>query len=162
MNNGELQQLGPPRELYDQPANTFVAGFIGSPAMNLIEAPIEAAGDGKINLSLDGSLSLPCPSAYEVFERYAGRTVLLGLRPEAIIETPNAASIHAGHVPIRLPVEVTEPTGPDTLALLRLGASELTARLPAETGIRAGETADLAIDLSKTSLFDTKTGERLV
>ncbi len=161
MNNGELQQLGPPRELYDQPANTFVAGFIGSPAMNLIEAKIETSSDGTICLGLDGGFVLPCPSADETFKRHAGRTVLLGLRPEAVLEPSKVQGGHINHAPIKLPVEVTEPTGPDTLALLRLGASELTARLPAETGIRAGETAELAIDLSKTSLFDTTTGERL-
>ena len=161
MNNGELQQLGPPRELYDQPANIFVAGFIGSPAMNLVEARVEV-DEGRVSLGLEGGYTLSCPSSTDIFERHAGKTVHLGLRPEAILDKTGPLTSQLDLAPITLPVDVTEPTGPDMLVVLRLGTSELTARLPAETAIRAGENADLVIDLSKASLFDPTTGERLV
>jgi len=160
MNDGELQQLGRPRELYDTPANTFVAGFIGSPAMNLIEAKIETR-DRSTSINLGGGIVLPCPPAHEGFKPHAGRSVLLGLRPEAILDSAEPSNGASNVAPITLPVEVTEPTGPDTLAVLRLGHAELTARLPAETRIRAGDDAKLWVDLSKASLFDIETGKRL-
>ena len=161
MNEGELQQLGPPRELYDRPANTFVAGFIGSPAMNLIEAEIKADA-ASVALDLGSGVSLACPPSQSALKSHAGRRVLVGLRPEAILADDDAASSRDIELaPLTLPVEVTEPTGPDTLAVLRLGNAEITARLNAETRVRAGEEAKLAIDLAKASYFNIDSGERL-
>ncbi len=160
MNNGELQQLGPPRELYDTPANTFVAGFIGSPAMNLIEANIEIA-DGSAVIDLGDGITLSCSPLREELQSQSGKTILLGLRPEAILDSNELSSADSNLIPIKLPVEVTEPTGPDTLAVLRVGQTELTARLPAETRIRAGDNAELRIDMSRASFFDVQTGNRL-
>ncbi|MGI9492848.1 MAG: ABC transporter ATP-binding protein [Geminicoccaceae bacterium] len=160
MNEGELQQLGPPRELYDRPANIFVAGFIGSPAMNLIEAELKTnAGSTALDL---GGVNLVCPQPQPALNGHAGKRVLVGLRPEAILADDDAASNRdAAFAPITLPVEVTEPTGPDTLAVLRLGSTEITARLNAETSVKPGDQAKLAIDLSKASFFNIDSGDRL-
>ncbi len=161
MNEGELQQLGPPRELYDRPANTFVATFIGSPAMNLIEAEIRADGS-EAALDLGDGNVLRCPPSRSSLGRHAGEKILLGLRPEAILMGDDPATIGAELAPITLPVEVTEPTGPDTLAVLRLGETEVTARLNAEAQIEPGRNAELSIDLAKASFFSMDDGKRLL
>ncbi len=160
MKAGELQQLGTPRELYDRPANVFVATFIGSPAMNLIEAEIVARGD-RVELDLGDGVRLPWPADHRGPIGGADRNVMLGLRPEAFMAAGAPGAGRSAVVPIRLPVEVTEPTGPDTLAVLRLGRTELTARLPADTEISAGAPADLFVDLAKASFFDRASGDRL-
>ncbi|MGI9507756.1 MAG: ABC transporter ATP-binding protein [Geminicoccaceae bacterium] len=163
MNAGELQQLGTPRELYDHPANIFVATFIGSPAMNLMPARL-AATDGRVNAVIgegDAPVAiLPLPPG-DGLQDHIGRDVILGLRSEHITDAPPSGDNSSGRHALACQVEVTEPTGPDTLALIRFGDSEAMARLGADTPIRPGTTARLGVDMTKACLFDPTTEQRI-
>ena len=158
MRNGELQQLGTPAEIYSQPSNTFVAGFMGSPRMNLLPGVLRSEGDGAwLEIGADARLSVGAlPPAVN---GYVGREILAGLRPEAISDNVDAAN---GTRPlIEATVEVTEPTGPDTLALLAVGGCELTARLRPDTPLKPGDRGRFAVDLAKMVWFDPGSGARV-
>lgn len=163
MKGGELQQLGTPSEVYNTPDTMFVATFIGSPSMNLIPARIEQAG-ADLALVFDGKEGVPAlrmtlPPQSAAVQRYAGRQVIAGLRPEAI-GNGNLVKSHATREVTAL-VEVTEPTGPDTLTVLRMAGHEVTARLAADAQYRPGQQADFTIDLAKLVLFDGDTEQRI-
>ncbi|MDH3662059.1 MAG: sn-glycerol-3-phosphate ABC transporter ATP-binding protein UgpC [Alphaproteobacteria bacterium] len=163
MNAGELQQLGTPRELYDRPTNIFVATFIGSPAMNLIPATL-ALTEGSVTVAIGKGdtqeATLPLPSD-DGLQEHVGRDVILGLRSEHITDTPVADGDGQTRSPLTCHVEVTEPTGPDTLALIRIGDIEAMARLGADTPIRPGKAARLSVDMAKACLFDPETERRI-
>jgi multiple sugar transport system ATP-binding protein len=161
MRGGVLQQFGTPREVYENPANTFVAGFMGSPSMNLIPATV-LEGTGGLALSIaraEGApllLPLADGAAHGPARNYLRRPVLLGLRPESITE---ARTAH--HHRIECLVEVTEPTGPDTLAVIRLGGIEATARLKADAHVTPAAPATFVVDMGKAVLFDPDTEARI-
>jgi multiple sugar transport system ATP-binding protein len=163
MKGGELQQLGTPAEVYNTPNTIFVATFIGSPSMNLIASRLEWEGDTLV-LLVDGkdgaaALRIALPAQGAAVQGYAGREVIAGLRPEAIgngnlVKSASTREVNAL-------VEVTEPTGPDTLTVLRLAGHEVTARLAADAAYRPGERAEFTIDLAKLVLFDSRTERRI-
>ncbi|SAL57542.1 maltose ABC transporter ATP-binding protein [Caballeronia terrestris] len=161
MKGGILQQLGTPSEVYNTPANTFVATFMGSPSMNLIPARI-AGKNGALHLLLgegDKTIDVELPPQPDAVARYAGKKVLAGLRPEAIgVENERSASA-LRNVPVT--ILVLEPTGPDTLAVLEMGGMEVSARLGADMPHAPGEKCELRVDLSKLVLFDAETEERI-
>jgi len=146
LRDGSLQQCGSPRELYDRPANSFVAGFIGSPAMNLCE----------VVLSNNGSVSFG-DQPVEVPANLDGRpAVLVGLRPEAL-------ELGADGIPAR--VEVVEEFGADAYVFCaaRLGdeTTRLVARTEAKTAPERGDRIALRVRSGEAHLFDAETGERL-
>ena len=164
LKDGVLQQVGSPADIYNTPNNIFVADFMGSPSMNLVPAHLDKAnGALVVNLKrADGSTTmLPLHQPSASAEAFVGRDVILGLRPENI---DDATELNAGsgyHHPLEAHVEVTQPTGADTLAMIRLGGREAVARLRAETGARAGERRRFMVDMSKAVLFDPETEVRL-
>ena len=154
MNRGELQQFASPKEVYERPTNTFVAGFMGSPAMNFLDAKVVARNGGPPSIALDGTsdaVLLP-PSGVQGLE--PGRRVMLGVRPEHLALGP-------GEDGLRALVEVVEPTGADTIAILKLDGRELTARFDPDEAPSEGDVVTLAIDMAKACLFDPATGLRL-
>jgi multiple sugar transport system ATP-binding protein len=162
MRNGMLQQFGSPAEVYNRPVNTFVATFIGSPSMNLIPAHIEGTGAGlNLVVAKDGAarLSIPLPDQPAEVRRYVGRNVIAGLRPEAIGDTN--LQQHSLTRQVQADLDVMEPTGPDTLAVLRLGGHEVTARLAADANYPKGHRGAFTVDLGKLVLFDPETEERI-
>jgi ABC-type sugar transport system ATPase subunit len=144
MRQGRLQQLASPRELYAKPANAFVAGFIGSPPMNLVPASLAAAGGGRTALELAGTL-LPLPDALAAAARAAGGSDLTaGFRPEALrVATGASASALAAQV------EHVEYLGHEVLAHLLLGPHRIVARLPE---IRPAPGSQLSLELDPASL----------
>jgi len=153
MKDGILQQFGTPEDIYDRPANVFVATFMGSPPMNLLPARI--VGNA---LSLSGAdVTLPVPGSVRA-PLAEGCDVLLGLRPEWL---SLASGGGAAGPALNLHVEVIEPTGPDVFVALRAGEREIMARLPTGTPVRPGEKAAFTLDLSKAILFDAETGVAL-
>jgi multiple sugar transport system ATP-binding protein len=142
MNAGRIEQIGAPLELYDRPVNLFVAAFIGSPAMNLIQG---AARDGGVEAQ--GRL---LPLAGRGVE--AGRPVVYGIRPE-----------HVELAPEGLPatVRVVEPTGAETLAYLRLGEQEVAAVFRDRHDLAPGQEVRLRPRADKAHLFDPDSGRRL-
>ena len=136
MHKGRLQQFAAPREVYDRPANLFVAGFMGSPSMNFLPAELVVEG-GRPAVAIDtaagGRALLPLPRPVKA----RGTKVTLGVRPEHF--THAAANGRAGFGGFDAPVEVVEPTGAETMVVLRVGAKEVTARFEPDDAPAVGE-----------------------
>jgi multiple sugar transport system ATP-binding protein len=149
---GELQQFDAPEKVYNRPANLFVAAFMGSPSMNLLDAEI----DGAVARLADGTtLALPPDTA-------ARGRVKLGIRPEHIYrDSPQTRARKPGVTPARAQVEVVEPTGAETMAVMRLAGVEIVGRFDPDEAPDAGQSVDLAIDMSHACLFDP-VSERLI
>ncbi|HEU0221372.1 MAG TPA: sugar ABC transporter ATP-binding protein, partial [Paracoccaceae bacterium] len=159
---GRVQQLGSPKEIYDRPANLFVAGFMGSPSMNLFPATV--AIENGVPLALfrlvDGS-EARLPFADSTLAAAEGRDIILGIRPEAITDPEGAdRKSHAIHL-IEAPVEVTEPAGSDTFVVTHMGGKEITARFRADADVKAGGRARFAVNMEKAVAFDPKTEMRI-
>jgi multiple sugar transport system ATP-binding protein len=161
MKDGILQQLDSPQVLYDNPSNMFVAGFIGSPAMNFFEAKLDRADGGAM---VDfGSFHLPLPTAQlETLGSYIGKPIYFGIRPEDIHDssfvprgTNEAAKFSAN-------VTVVEPLGSEVFAYVENGGKEMVSRLDPRTNARVGQPIDLIIDMGKMHLFDRETEKALV
>lgn len=164
MKDGIVQQFDTPQTIYDKPVNAFVAGFMGSPAMNLIPAKLSNQKD-KIHadVALDGSplLSLEIHQPEDQLRSRVGSSVLLGLRPEAFGEQEHATGNNPAIRNFTSLVEMTEPTGPDMLAMINLGGIEVTTRLHAAAAVKAGSPSTFTVDMSKAVFFDPESGERI-
>ncbi|MBO0664247.1 sn-glycerol-3-phosphate ABC transporter ATP-binding protein UgpC [Jiella sp. MQZ9-1] len=146
MHDGIVEQVGRPLELYDQPNNLFVAGFIGSPAMNFLTGSLDPADRGTFVTGDGARLPVAKPVKAE-----PGQELIYGVRPEAI---------HlGGEVP--LSVTVVEPTGSETHVVARLGASELTGVFRERIAARPGEALNVAFDPTAVHVFDARSGVRL-
>ncbi len=157
LKGGLVQQIGAPAEIYNRPANLFVADFMGSPAMNLIPAKARKSGaDIKIEIARDGNAPIVL---IEKTQRDLPEDVILGVRPEDIGEPGYR---NGGQIQIaECAIDVVEPAGADTYVVSNLGGKEVTARLPAEAQARPGTTQEFAFDLGKVSYFAPDSGERL-
>ena len=144
MKDGILQQIGTPDEIYRTPANTYVAGFIGSPTMNFIEGRAENAGPNAKFVFTGGALDLPTPP---------GPQLTLGQRPEHIHLDADA--------PWRGEVVLVEPTGADTYVVLKTGVGLITVRAPANTKIAIGEHVGMTVSGRHNNWFDKKSGMRI-
>ena len=153
-----VQQLGTPQEIYDNPANLFVAGFIGSPSMNFITVkPVIEGNEVFVAIENAGkSLRLALPFAADKLRSYAGRDVILGVRPEQITDMSSAH----GDVGQELGclIDLVEPTGPDTLLTTRLNGAAVTCRTHPREAVLPGQTMQLSFNLSKAALFDPANG----
>ena len=148
LRDGRVEQIGSPLDVFHAPANVFVAGFIGSPAMNLIEATVRRDGDGFAAAWEDGPLlPLRAPALAE------GQDVVLGIRPEHLLVSADGA-VHGD-------VQVAEPLGTETLVFARIGGRELTTKCDGRLVPRAGERLRFALDLEHLHVFDRATGRAL-
>ncbi|WP_079201524.1 ABC transporter ATP-binding protein [Pseudomonas sp. CC6-YY-74] len=163
MKDGIIQQFGSPKQIYNDPANLFVASFIGSPPMNFIPLRLQRRG-GQLLALLDSAAGVPGQARCELplgamDEGFEDREVILGIRPEQILlataESRNQSSI-------RVAVEVIEPTGPDTLVFVELNQTKVCCRMAPDDAPQVGQTLELQFDPSKVLLFDAKSGERLL
>lgn len=145
LNEGRVEQAGGPLELYDRPANRFVAGFIGSPAMNMLPGRISKRG-----FDLDAGGTLPLPSGLDVDP---GRAMIYGVRPEHVIPTPAETAVAR--------VDVVEPTGFETFIYAQLGETEICVRSTDRLAFRPGDAMALAPDPDHVHLFDDASGQRL-
>ena len=159
MNGGLIEQVGTPAELYHAPATKFVAGFIGSPAMNLIPCSLEQAG-GALQIRI-GEASLPVPASRTPrYKAHAGRPDLLfGLRPEHIVDA--RAPLEPGKHAFEVVVEVAEPMGMETLVYFAAQGVDISARVSPTAGAAAGARLKLAADLNHMHLVDDRTGKVL-
>ena len=146
MRDGRVEQAGAPLDLYDSPANVFVAGFIGSPAMNFIDGVVD---DGGVRTS-DGTL-LPLPHDARA---EAGQRVRYGVRPAHLRVAANGAGLATE-------VEVVEPTGDDTFVYGRMAGQKICAMFSERQAFGPGETIRLAPDVTRIHLFDGETERRL-
>ncbi len=161
MKDGIIQQAGTPNEIYNRPANMFVADFMGSPSMNLIPASVEnVSGVAKISIARPEMDDIILDFDREIEGLTGGKkSVILGLRPENITDSANQHITKGQIADCR--VDVVEPAGSDTFVVTNLGGKQVTARLNADATIVAGETASFAFDLSKASVFEPETGARI-
>jgi len=150
MRDGIVEQHGKPLELYDHPANLFVAGFIGSPAMNFLPATLRRAS-GRSEVELPGGVRLPVPGDAAGED---GQPVVFGTRPEHLTLANGGAGLAAE-------VVVVEPTGADTQVFAKIGATEVTAVFRERHEFKAGESIRLAPDHERTHLFDAASGKSL-
>ncbi len=156
MKDGIIQQFGTPQQIYNDPANLFVASFIGSPPMNFIPLRLQRK-DGRLVALLDSEQG-QCELLLDT--RDAGlenRDVILGLRPEQIV----LAGQDVGMPTVLAQVQVTEPTGPDTLVFVTLNQTKVCCRLAPDMAPQVGQTLNLQFDPAKVLLFDAASGERL-
>ena len=148
LNGGRVEQIGAPLDLYDRPTNRFVATFLGSPAMNLIEGKIDG-GSSRLVLPDGHSAAIgSTPTAW------TGRKVLFGIRPEAVRLDPEAG----------LPclVSLIEPTGSETHLVAHAGQTEIVATLKERMRIHEGDTVKLSFDTVQAHFFDPDSGQRLI
>jgi multiple sugar transport system ATP-binding protein len=157
MNAGRIEQVGAPNDLYHSPATKFVAGFIGSPAMNFIPCGLEEAAGG-LRLNLGGGLAFPVPQ--ERSQRYRPRLgskrLLFGMRPEDIFE--QRPHMEPGQHPFEAVPEVVEPLGMETLVFFAIGGIEICARVNPGCGARPGAPLKLVADLRHMHLIDDESG----
>lgn len=163
MFGGHVQQLGTPKEIYDNPANMFVAGFMGAPSMNLFPARLIAVDGGsaaEVSLADGGRARLPFSRERDL-ERHNGRDIILGIRPEAITDRDGAdRNSRAIHV-IEAPVEVIEPAGSDTFVVSQLGGHDVIGRFRADVVVKVGDRVPFAFNMDKAVAFDPQTEDRL-
>ncbi len=155
LNEGKLQQIDSPFNLYHNPHNIFVAGFIGSPSMNFFDATLKADGD---NLVVDvGAFSLPVPvSKADSFRSHVGMEVVCGIRPEDI---DDSNYLPQGIIPenMRCNVEVVEQMGNEVIIYLENAGKNFIARTDPRTDATVGEPMDITINLDNMHLFDVNT-----
>jgi multiple sugar transport system ATP-binding protein len=148
MHDGRVEQIGSPLELYDAPRNLFVAGFIGSPAMNFLSGTVRRS-DGAASVELEGGGRVAAPPT----QAADGAAVVWGVRPEHL-------ALAAEGIGLAGEVAVVEPTGADTQVLVRTGGAELVAVFRERHTLRPGDRIHLSPDVRKTHVFDAPTGIR--
>jgi multiple sugar transport system ATP-binding protein len=159
INKGVLQQLDTPQNLYDNPNNLFVAGFIGSPAMNFFPGKLRKE-DGKLVVDT-GDFSVAIPEKHaRTFESYAGKDIIFGIRPENVHDTafipPNVESEQ-----VSVKVDVTELMGNEIFLYIVSGKNTFVARVDPRSKLRLGEQASVAFDLDSMHIFDAESEEAI-
>ena len=160
LNAGLIQQLGAPQELYDHPSNIFVAGFIGSPAMNFFNGAQVVSEDGKTNIRLDSIGQVEVPPLYvEQAKAAADKNLTLGIRPEHLEDVSLLPADARDSSTIAAPVDVVEHLGNELLVYLTAGGKAIIARVDPRSQAHAGGTIGLHVDTDYIHLFNTDTGE---
>lgn len=161
MSNGVIQQVGAPLELYNHPDNLFVAGFIGSPAMNFV--PVSIVQHGERLLVDAGSFRVVLPPAQaERVRNYIGKKCMFGIRPEDIYDKqlPGLVNSDADNT-ISVDVDVIEPLGSDVEMYLKSGDTSLIAMIDSASPARVGDKIEVILDMNKTHLFDMESEQAL-
>jgi multiple sugar transport system ATP-binding protein len=151
MQEGRIEQIGTPLELYDHPANLFVAQFIGSPAMNVVSGVVRQAG-GRKWVEVDGGVRWPLAPTGPGND---GQPVAYGIRPGDL-------GVGSGSEGVAAEVIVVEPTGAETELLVRAGQAQIVVVVHGRTNVNPGETIALAVDTAAVHLFDPTSGATLV
>jgi multiple sugar transport system ATP-binding protein len=150
MNGGRIEQIGTPHELYHSPKTRFVAGFIGSPAMNFLPCTL-AEASGALAVRLADGLVLPVPAERSAaYRAFVGRSLVLGLRPEHITET----RAYAGGAEFTMPVDVVEPMGMETMVYFIVDGVEVCARCSPEAALGPGERMRFMAEMRHMHLID--------
>ena len=156
---GRVEQIGTPQELYNEPANKFVAGFIGSLAMNFFNVKVTG---GKLTNNEGLNMDLPEGKAKLLKEQgYEGKEVILGIRPEDI-QASNLAQQDYPNQTIEAEVVVSELLGAETMLYLKAGSTEFVSRVEARDFRNPGEKITVALNLNKSHFFDAQTEHRIV
>ena len=155
MNEGRIEQVATPQEMYDRPATRFVAGFIGSPAMNFISCRVEESGSGlMLSLGNGPRLAVP-PNRQARYAGYVGRDMLFGIRPEHITE--KRVHTNATDTDFRAEVEVLEPLGMDTMVFIEINGHEVCARSAPIAVSAVGACMEFTVQMNQMHLVDPDT-----
>ena len=163
LKDGIVQQIGAPLEIYDRPANQFVASFIGSPPMNFLNCAL-VEREGRLFLTGDGlNVKLPAEkrAALSRVVMDEGLPIILGVRPEDFSERRSSDGAADSNV-IQARVNFLEPLGSEVLATCSVGTHEVIVRLSPRSGVQSDEMIELVIDMERARLFDPATGEALL
>jgi multiple sugar transport system ATP-binding protein len=159
MRNGFIQQVGAPMEVYNQPVNQFVAGFIGSPPMNFLDARL-VQDNGVLHVDLNGlRLPLPPDKAKSV-EAYINKDVVFGIRPEDILPSGETNGSHLA--PLQASIEVLEPLGSEIILELSTRGYSFTARMDPQLRAKMHEEIKIYFDMERSHLFDRQTEQAIV
>ena len=162
LKDGVVQQFGTPADIYNRPSNLFVADFMGSPAMNLLSADVEKMSKRhNLVISQRGGTPLKIAVTVSSLAGYAGKKLIIGIRPEAITDPDGADRLSKNIVEAPCAIEVVEPAGADTFAVIHLGGKQAVARLRADANVQPGKTATLAFNLDKAVFFDPESARRI-
>jgi multiple sugar transport system ATP-binding protein len=162
MNGGKIEQIGSPNEVYHRPTTRFVAGFIGSPAMNFLPCRLVEGTNGSAGLSvkLSDKLSFPVPpDRIARYRPYVGRELTFGLRPEDIIE--KRGDLPPGRAAFDAQLDVVEPMGMETMVYFLVQGTEVCGRVDPAVAGKPGETMPLVADLNHMHLIDPQTDQVL-
>ncbi len=161
MCNGVIQQVDKPLELYNRPANLFVAGFIGSPAMNFVPASVVVEGENCFVNCGGFKLALPATLAAKATP-YAGKSITFGIRPEDLYDRTVPCLVAATqHNTVEVDVDVIEPLGNDVEMHLTVGDVQFIAMIDSGSQAKMGEKMSVLVDLSKSHLFDKETEQAI-
>jgi multiple sugar transport system ATP-binding protein len=164
LNAGVLQQLDTPRNLYNHPTNVFVAGFIGSPAMNFFDAEV-VQSDGRVLCRVDGLLLAVDQSTEQALGKHVGTKVVYGIRPEHIADR-RIVQQEGVQAVVRARIDVVEHLGNEILLYLmpagQKGKGAFIARMSAEAEGRPGEELEVVFDTTKAHVFDGETGDAIM
>ena len=168
MKDGLIQQVGAPQIIYDNPVNLFVAGFLGSPSMNFFRCTVKAEENNRTALLLDDAKTvkkvyLDGTRGKQIADRYNGRHVLLGIRPEDIYELYEAKKlgIENDSVDVNEPVVNREMLGSEVILYFDEHGKTLAVRLSSENQTQVGEKVSLYFDMEKAHVFDPETEENI-
>ena len=157
MNHGVIEQVGTPNDLYHHPTTRFVAGFIGSPAMNFLPARVQDGANGGLAVRVTDQIVLPVPpDRTDRYGKYKGREMVFGLRPEHLFEYHEVG--RPGWTRVELPVDVVEPMGMETMVHFFVGHDPVCARVDPATHAEPGEMLPLTADMSKMHLMEPDSG----
>ena len=156
MNQGIIEQIGTPQDLYHNPTTRFVAGFIGSPAMNFLSCRVENGGAGPA-VRVNDRIVLPIPTARAArYAPYQGREMVLGVRPEHLFDYKEDG--RPGYARLDALVDVVEPMGMETMVHFFIDGTPMCARCDPSTPAAPGETLPLTADLNNMHLMEPSTG----
>ncbi|HKJ00361.1 MAG TPA: sn-glycerol-3-phosphate ABC transporter ATP-binding protein UgpC [bacterium] len=156
LNAGNIEQVGSPGDLYNRPVSRFVAGFIGSPAMNFIACRL-LAGEGGLAVEIPGGPKLPVPEDREArYQPYVGREMMLGLRPEHLTDERHPLAVHS-RASFPAHIEAIEPTGMDTIVYFTLDTTLVSARVSPDIERHSGDLVTLTAAMNHMHLIDPAT-----
>ncbi len=156
MKDGLVQQIDTPLNLYNDPTNKFVAGFIGSPSINFIEGNI-SSGNGLKFISTKGELSIQLlPSQEETVKDYVNKSIIIGIRPEDIHLINETSEANLSNFMTQ--VEIVEPMGNEIMLYFNIENKQMVSRVSANISVKAGEEVNLVIDISKLHFFNPENG----
>lgn len=161
MRDGVLQQIDTPKNLYDYPANMFVAGFIGSPSMNFFEAKLERANGG---LVVDtGAFALPLPKEKaNAVSSHVGKSIFFGIRPEDIHDVQFVPRGVSEEAKLQANASLVEVMGSEVFVYIERGGQEFVGRFDPRTTVSTGKPLEAVVDMSRMHIFDRETEEALV
>jgi len=159
INKGVLQQLDTPQNLYDHPNNLFVAGFIGSPAMNFFQGKLRKDGNKLVVETGDFTVAIPASNS-KTYESHAGKDIIFGIRPENIHDAEFVPT-NIDSEKVNVNVDVTELMGNEIFLYLMSGKNTFVARVDPRSNLRVGQQASVAFDMDNIHIFDGATEQAI-